>query len=267
MRTTFSRFDYIDAAREAGARFAELVRGVTDPDVRVGPTPGWTVTDCLGHVAFAPAHHLELVRGEGSWASSATDLPEFNAKQIANLPTRDVNALAATLLDDLAELLDVVEHFGARVPMMNFHGGRRIRSDAALGLLIGEFVVHGHDVARVVGAPWEIDPHVATLVVRGRHQILPGWLHDSCTGHSATYDIRLRGCSERFTFQFTDGELEIDPPHPRPADVHVSVDPVAALLTGYGRMSQTWAALTGRSFAWGPRPWLATSLYGRFLPA
>ncbi|AZG45193.1 hypothetical protein D7316_01787 [Gordonia insulae] len=263
----FSRFDYIDTARETGGRFVELVRSVADAETRLGGTPGWTIADCVGHVACAPARYRELARGEGSWPSRAIDLPDFNAKQIANLTTRDVTLLTQKLLDDLDCLLDQVCHFGARVPVMNFDGDTSVRADAALGILIGEFVVHGYDVAGAVGAPWPIDPAIAPLIARGRHPILPGWIDDdACAGHSATYDIRLRGCTERFTYEFTDGRLEIDPAEPRRADVHISVDPVVALLAAYGRVSPAWAVLTGRAFAWGPKPWLAAGLCGRFTP-
>ncbi|MGV9710782.1 maleylpyruvate isomerase N-terminal domain-containing protein [Gordonia sp. NPDC003424] len=268
MRTTYSRFDYIDAAREIGARFVDLVRGVANPDVRLAGTPAWTVTDLLGHVACTPSRYLDLAAGGDDWSPRASDVADFNAKQIANLPTRDIGTLCERLLTDLDRLLDTVCHFGARVPVMHFDGDRRIRADAALGILIGEFAVHGHDVASGVGASWPIDPALSPLIARGRHQVLPSWVdEDACRGHSATYDIRLRGCDERFVYEFTDGRLEIDPAEPRPADVHLSIDPVTALLAGYGRVSPTWAAMTGRAVAWGSRPWLAAGLGRRFLPA
>lgn len=264
----YSRFDYIEATRETGARFVELVRTVPDPDHPLTSTPGWTISDLVGHVACAPSRFLALSQGEGSCTCCARDLPDYNAKQIANLATRNLGALTGQLLDDLDLLLDTVTHFGARVPMMNFDGSHHIRADAALGLLIGEFVVHGHDIAREVGIGWAIDPAVCPLISRGRHHILPGWVDGAaCIGHSATYDIRLRGSDERFVYEFTDGHLQIDPSEPRPADVHISVEPVTALLAGYGRISPAWAAVTGRAFAWGARPWLAAGLGRRFLPA
>lgn len=268
MTQMYSRFDYIDAARAAGAQFVALVNGIVDPETRLPSTPGWTVTDCLGHVSTAPGRYLELVRGDGIWQGNAADLADFNAKQIANLASRDVRVLSATLLEDLEELLDTVARFGAQVPKMHFDGDRVIRADAALGILIGEFVVHGHDIACAVGAPWPVDPQVSAMIARGRHQILPSWVDaDACAGHCATYDIRLRGCDESFIYEFTDGRLEINPAEPRIPDVHISVDPTTALLAGYGRSSPMWAALTGRAFAWGGKPWLAPTLPKKFLPA
>jgi uncharacterized protein (TIGR03083 family) len=268
MKTMFSRLDYVDAARRVGTDFAALVRSAADPVAPLGQTPGWTVTDSLGHVAATPSRYLELARGRGSWARTVADLPDFNAKQIANLSTRDVGALTTRLLDDLDDLLDAVCHLGACVPTMNFDGGRRIRADVALGVLIGEFLVHGHDIAVATGSTWDIDPDHVPLVARGRHQILGAWVDPvACAGHSATYDIRLRGCSERFVYEFTDGELEIDPTDPRHPDVHLSLDPVVALLAAYGRVSPTRAALTGRALAWGNKPWLAVGLNKRFVPA
>jgi len=268
MTQMYSRFDYIDAARATAAQFAALVSSVTDPEARLSATPGWTVADCVGHVSTAPARYLALARGVGDWSFHAADVPDFNAKQIANLTSRDIPILVATLLDDLDELLDAVAHFGAQVPKMHFDGDRMIRADAALGILIGEFVVHGHDIARTVRAPWPVDSEVAAMIARGRHQILPSWVNASaCAGHFATYDIHLRGSDESFIYEFTAGNLEINPPDPRPTDVHISVEPTTALLAGYGRCSPMWAGVTGRAFAWGGKPWLAPALAKRFLPA
>jgi len=169
----FSRFDYIDAALTTADRFTDLVLGVGDPDTRLPGTPAWTLTDCVGHVAMAPSRFLELARGKGEWCCSAVDVPDFNAKQIANLSTRDVAVLCRRLTDDLRELVDEVSHFHAQVPKMHFDGDRVIRADAALGLLIGEFVVHAHDIARAVGARWWVEPDVVLMIIRARQHILP----------------------------------------------------------------------------------------------
>ncbi|GAC50938.1 maleylpyruvate isomerase N-terminal domain-containing protein [Gordonia aichiensis] len=268
MNNTLSRFAYIDAARATAQSFVDLVRGIDNPDVSLSRRSTWTVADCVGHVASEPARYLDLVRGATAWPNQACDLKDIYAKQIANLPTRDVHKLAEKLADDLDELLNLVCHFGARVPVMAVEGdGRGVRADSALGILIGKMTVHGHDIARAIGARWELDPEVAPLVARGRHQLLPCW-NDNLTGSSpdATVEIRFRGTDERFVYQFTDGHLEINPGEHADPDLYVSVKPAAGVLIGYGRMSPVRALLTGRAMAWGTSPWLATHLVKRFAP-
>ncbi len=263
----YSRFDFIDAARSTGNAFVDLVIAARNPEAPLIGAPAWNVTDCFGHVASTPSRFMGLVDGTVESCEHPQDLVDHNAKQIANLATRDIGGLSDMLLEDLDVLLDTVAHFGARVPNMDFDGVCPIRADAALGLLIGEFAIHGHDIAQATRQPWTIDPQLASLVAHGRHHILPRWVDpETAAGHTATYDVRLRS-AERSIYEFTDGVLEVNPADPRPADVHISVDPTTAMLAAYGRVSTRWACLTGRAFAWGPRPWLAAGFMKKFVPA
>lgn len=264
MRETISRFDYIDAARTLGERFAGLVCDVDTPDVRVEPLHGWSLTDCVGHVACEPSRYLDLARGRDEWPCYADSLSDVYAKQIANLPTRDTRALAEILLDDLDELLSMVRHFGARVPMMRVAGRQRVRADTALGILIGEMAVCGRDIARVLGARWEIEPEIAPMVIRGRHQLLRPWADSySGDGHNATYQVRIRRTSERVVYCFRDGHLDINPDEAPDPDVFLSVEPVTAVLAAHGRCSVASALLSGRAVSWGRKPWLSLGLTDR----
>ncbi|GAA1481509.1 maleylpyruvate isomerase family mycothiol-dependent enzyme [Gordonia sinesedis] len=268
MHRTISRFDFIDAARTTGERFAALTRDLGAADIRLRDDPTWSVADCVGHIACEPSRYLDLISGDTEWPASAIDLVDIYAKQVANLTTRDVGELCDKLLVDLDALLDTVYHFAAQVPMMSIAGDRCVRADAALGILTGEMMLTGMDIARSLHVRWPVDRTIAPLVIRGRHQLLPNWV-DQVTpdGHTATYDVRLRGCDDRFVYEFTDGKLELDPAEPRRADVHLSIDAAAALLTGNGRMSPTWAIASGRAMVWGPRPWLAPGLAAIFARA
>jgi hypothetical protein len=178
-----------------------------------------------------------------------------------------VHELAERLHADTAALVETVAGFGDDPPLMNFDGDQRVRSDRALGTLLGEFVVHGHDIARTAKRPWPINPAHVPLVLLGLHQVLPGWVDPSrSAGHTATYEMRLRGFG-RYLYRFDNGRLTVDPPQPTRVDVRVSAAPVTALLMNYGRIGPWFPALTGRVTAWGRRPWLAPSLTRRFLPA
>lgn len=150
---------------------------------------------------------------------------------------------------------------------MHFDGDQIVPADLQAGTFLGELIVHGRDIARAVGADWPIEPAMVPLVYVGLHQVLPGWVDPhGAAGHTATYQLKLRGSSV-YVYEFTNGRLEVDPAQPRPVDVHISADPVIALLTSYCRVGQVGPALTGKVLVWGRRPWLATSLRGRFLSA
>lgn len=248
-------------------RFTGLVSLARDPDAGVGGTPAWSVTDLVGHVASEPSRYRALALGGGDWPARVADLPAFNNHQVLNLPSRNLQDLSHMLCTDVHDLLGTIRGFGAEAPLMYFDGGQQVRADLALGTLLGELVVHGYDIARTIGAPWRIDATMVPLVLAGLHQVLPSWVYTaSAAGHTATYDMRVRGLAS-YSYEFTDGQLIIDPAAPRRADVHISADPSTFLLLTYGRVGQPRAALSGKTIAWGRRPWLALRLRGLFLSA
>ncbi|OLT45364.1 hypothetical protein BJF85_19105 [Saccharomonospora sp. CUA-673] len=252
-----------DAAREAADQLLELVLSTVDPTVPVPATPPWSITDVFGHVAMEPVRYRDLALGRGTWPKRAADLPEFNADQVAALPTRDLRELAGILQAGLEDFLATIEALGPDAQMM-FDGDQRIRVDRALGTLIGELLVHGHDIARARGRRWRIDREHVPMVLTGMHQIMPGWVDPAgASGHTATYHVRLRRGPMQI-YRFRDGALTIGSSG-RP-DVRISADPATWLLLVYGRASPTRAALTGRVIATGRRPWLAPTLPTRFLP-
>lgn len=256
-----------EAVTEMADRFAGLAVSVPEPDRTVAATPDWSVTDVLGHVAMEPGRYRELALGRGDWPSEVADLPAFNAEQVRTLPTRHRGELAERLRADTKALVETAAGFAEDPPMMYFDGDQRVRADRALGTLLGEFVVHGHDIARTANRPWPIDPEHVPLVLAGLHQVLPGWVDPArSAGHTATYEMRLRGI-ERNVYRFDDGRLTVNPAETGVVDVRISSEPVTALLMNYGRVGPWLPTLTGRVLAWGRRPWLAPGLVRRFLPA
>lgn len=54
-------------------------------------------------------------------------------------------------------------------------------------------------------------------------------------------------------YQFTDGNLAVNPLNIAKVDVHISIAPTTRLLLNYGRIKSGKAALTGKMLAWGRR--------------
>jgi uncharacterized protein (TIGR03083 family) len=249
-------------------RLTDLVLSAADPERPVPATPGWSVTDVFAHVSLEPSRYRELALGRGSWPARADQLPAFNAEQIRMLPTRDISTLAAMLVADTDALIATIAGFGDNPPIMNFDGDQRVRADIQLGTLLGEFAVHGHDIARTLHRPWRIDPALVPMVLDGVHQALPAWFNrDAHSADTAVLKLSLRGLRTCYVYAFTAEGVTIDPDTKVRVDVHISAEPTTALLMTYGRVNRWSAALTGKVIAWGRRPALALTLPDRFLPA
>ena len=86
----------------------------------------------------------------------------------------------------------------------------------------------------------------------------------AANGQSFAIDVRLHGRPRGLGVACTPETLTYSDGSPPNAAVHISANPVAWLLVGYGRRSQWWAAATGKIVAWGRKPWLAFRV-GRLL--
>jgi uncharacterized protein (TIGR03083 family) len=262
--TTFDRAAILRAVDETARRLVDLVTAAPDPGVRVPNTPQWTVAEAFAHIATVAPRYAQGARHEGEWAERAGDLADLNARQIAALPTTDVSSLAERLTVDIAALADLIAGFGDEQPVFRFHGGEKISADVSLGVLLGELVVHGYDIAQALHRPWPIDPAHVQLILRGISPILPGWLDpERARGHTGRYEVRLRGQGVH-RFDFDRGRLTMNPPGRFRPDVVISADPVTFLLVMYKRTRQWPGILTGRLVARGRRPWLALGFSGVF---
>jgi uncharacterized protein (TIGR03083 family) len=243
-------------------RFTALVTSAPDPAAPI-PDSDWTVGDATAHVVTVARRFIDRPEGRGTWVPDPRDLGALNDAQIRALGDPDLAALAAGLRRDLTELAVQVRAYGTAPPSFRFHGGEEVAADVALGILLGELVVHGWDIARVVASPWPIERGDVELILDGVEPILPGWVDPDRAGDlTATFEVRLRGGSVR-VWSFRNGRLRVGADGRRP-DVRISADPAALLLVFYRRQSQWPHIARGRMLAWGRRPWLAFTLVSRF---
>jgi hypothetical protein len=219
------------------------------------------------HVVTVVPRYAAGPEGRGAWAPTPTVLPALNDDEIRALGRPPMGELTGRLLRDLADLHAQIRAYGPAVPTFRFHGGSSIAADQALGILLGELVVHGNDIATALRRPWPIDPAHVELILQGVNPILPGWVDPAgAAGLSATFELRLRGQGTH-VWSFADGRLvtaRVGAPGAGVPDVHISGDPAYLLLLLYRRVPQWRGIATGKLLAWGRRPWLAFTLTSRF---
>jgi uncharacterized protein (TIGR03086 family) len=140
-----TQLDLAPAAR----RMAALVGGVSDGQLGgVTPCPAYTLGDLLDHVgglaiAFtAAARKADLPGGSQGPSGDASRLEEGWRDRV----TRDLDALAAAWADPGA-WTGTAEAGGVEMP-----------AEVAALVALDELVLHGWDVARASGQPYEVDP-------------------------------------------------------------------------------------------------------------
>jgi uncharacterized protein (TIGR03083 family) len=260
----FDRTAALTAIDNVAERLVAMVTAATDTTIRVPDTPEWTVREAFAHVVTVAPRYINAARHEGEWVRQIDDLAGLNAREVAGLATTSTQVMADRLRGSLVELADVINGFADQQPVFQFHGGQKIQADVALGILLGELVIHGRDIARALHREWPVNPAYVELIMRGVTPILPGWLDaDRARGHTGRYEVRLRGQGVH-RFDFDRGRLRMNPPGPFRPDVVISAQPEAFLLVVYKRVSQWPGILSGRLTAYGRRPWRALTFAGLF---
>jgi uncharacterized protein (TIGR03083 family) len=236
---------------------SELIRSLPDPQAPVAGLD-WTVGQTAAHMVAAATNYVRYATGQAA-PETTIDLREGNLQRIAQVGSNDLPELADLLIEETERYLERTADLSAdhRLP---FFGQTTVSLATQTGILLGEFVVHGYDLARSAGRPWKIDPRHASLVIGAAAALLPRYLdRQAARGLSVTYDIHIRG-GPRFVFRVAGDEATVEPTAAGPVDCRISADPVAFLLVAYGRQALWRPVLRGKMIAWGRRPWRAFGL-------
>jgi uncharacterized protein (TIGR03083 family) len=255
----------VDAARAALRRavddFSELVASAPSAETPI-PDSEWSVGDAAVHIALGTEAYVGYAEGGTEpWVDvsdiAGGSLARSNAARLELESVRSSDVLAARVRDAAGALLDATAGRDGDEPVT--WNGQTITLGAMLGMGLGEYRLHGLDVAKALDRPWPISPDDARLVLASALPMLPLLVDPATTaGVRATYDLRVRG-GARVQVGIHDGRLTVGGNDER-VDCHISAEPVALLLVSYGRRTQWVPVLTGKLVAWGRKPWLGLRL-------
>jgi uncharacterized protein (TIGR03083 family) len=246
----------IDAAQE---RFIALVRTVGPSVVGTGTT--WSARDVVAHILTVTERYTnrDIKSTEGLGATP---------REVDVINDRELRALDGVELEELigrleAQMVRVKSAFAPATLDLHvrfpFHGGVTIDAAGGLSNIVGEFLVHGYDLAAAAGRRWEIAPRDALLIINGVVQLLPAYAEPSARGH---LDLmwRLPGATD-WMMAFDNGKAVSRPADVgERADVVMTAPPTTLLLFLYQRLSPLAAMRGGLRPAGGKRPWRVAKL-------
>lgn len=259
--------DALAVLERLGGRFAALVEGIAAPDAATHGLE-WTLAETAVHVLQAFREYLSSARGDVTPSPEPIDnIPAYvarvNREQIDAEPERGPAALAGMLRDAITALVDWARAAGPE-HVVTFAAGYSFDTTTTACSLIAELVVHGYDIARTTGDRWDVDRHSATLAVYATSAALDLALdRRAAAGEHVHVDLRPRG-GRPFSIRIEHGRAWTEAAGGRP-DVHLSVDPLAYLLVGFGRVGLVGPSLTGKLILWGRRPWVMLRMPKMFL--
>ena len=253
------------ALRAATTRLADLIRPLPDLEQPI-PESEWTARQAVAHLVTGLDLYTEIATGTPSPVAVSTPAAyaQEARRRIADVPETDPAKLAY-LLDDASDRFRSSVTGTAGDTVVTWHAGLELDLASLTGLMLGEVVLHGYDVAVATRRPWPLVPEEVALVL-GTYGPLMGLTVDAdrTEGLTVAIGFELRGIAS-FVVRFDDGRFSVSPPGSGPLDGTLSADPTAFLLVTSGRMARWPAFALGLYEAGGSRPELAVGFKDLFV--
>ncbi|MGH3768867.1 MAG: SCP2 sterol-binding domain-containing protein [Pseudonocardiaceae bacterium] len=221
------------ALRALTPRTVTLLASIPDLDVPMWGSE-WTVGQAAAHVLFGAEIYAEYAQGvERPTSIDRTNVAESHRRRLAALVTLGAPQMGAELHIGIDAFLHATEDRDAG-DLLPWHQGR-LPCATMTGLLMGEQLLHGYDIAQTLGAEWPIEPEPARLTLQALLDVLPAFVvSETAKGVDATYELTVDG-GPQVVARFRDGALSLSAVDSEAVDCRLSGDPATWLLGLYGR--------------------------------
>jgi Mycothiol maleylpyruvate isomerase N-terminal domain len=251
-----------DRIGEARRRFYQLAR-TADPNARRRGLD-WTVHQVIAHVLCVAHRYQAVIEGRDfRRAVKPRDLDQINHEEM-------VAAMAPIpeLLEELEALEPVMDAFFDGLPndyTAEFHCGAMVSGIVVQVNWLFDLVLHSEDIARAVGAPWEIRERDMLLLLREVVELAPAYVK---AGISPTTDICVAldvPDARPYVLRIHDGFAETCERRPSDRPDAVLKAPASTMVRLFlHRVGPVTAARQGLRIVGGRRPWKAMKLQSCF---
>ncbi len=248
---------------QAQRRFAALL-SVTPGRTRI-PGSDWTATEVAGHLLTVLHRYTQRDLSSTVGLSPDPDgVAGINSVELRDLDPGNQAQILDRVWQELSDLERIIPRTADLHQRYPFHSGQELDVAGWLGNLIGEFLIHGRDVARAQQKTWKIGSRNAALALNVVVQAAPGYLSPDAPG-DLKLEIRTPETNP-WVIDLADGELTSRRARRRESvDVRVLARPEPLLLNLYGRIGIPEATVRGTTVIGGRRPWRVTRMGRSFV--
>ena len=152
--------DMLPLHRTAVLASVDVVNAVKPADL-TKPTPcaGWTVADLLAHMTVQHHGFAAAARGRGA------DLGVWDTTTVADAVAADPAGAYSAAADDVLDAFTAEGALDASFALPEFGPDASFPGAMAIGFHFVDYVVHGWDVARAIGATFELPDDVVAAVL------------------------------------------------------------------------------------------------------
>jgi uncharacterized protein (TIGR03086 family) len=146
--------------RTAVLASVDVVNDVTPAHLdRQTPCEGWNLSQLLAHMTVQHRGFAAAARGDGA------DLAKWDAATVADAVAADPAGTYAAAAADVLEAFSGDDVLDASFALPEFGAGAAFPGSQAIGFHFVDYVAHGWDVARSIGAPFTLPDDVISAVL------------------------------------------------------------------------------------------------------